>query len=85
MAHQVALTLAATVRAGEVGSLKQLLATMGDGVANGEEGRVGHSGALRPEAIVRPIEGDGRICHEVSADRLDETSDANMPPGAAGV
>ena len=35
MAHQVALTLAATVRAGEVGSLKQLLATMGDGVANG--------------------------------------------------
>ena len=56
-----------------------------DGVANGEEGRVGHSGALRPEAIVRPIEGDGRICHEVSADRLDETSDANMPPGAAGV
>ena len=34
MAHQVALTLAATVRAGEVESLRQLLATMGDGVAN---------------------------------------------------
>ena len=35
MAHQVALTLAANVRPGEVESLKQLLGTMGDGVANG--------------------------------------------------
>ena len=35
MPHQVALTLAANVRPGEVESLKQLLGTMGDGVANG--------------------------------------------------
>ena len=34
MPHQVALTLAANVRAGEVERLKRLLATMGDGVAN---------------------------------------------------
>ena len=34
MSHQVALTLAANVRAGEVERLKRLLATMGDGVAN---------------------------------------------------
>jgi hypothetical protein len=33
--HQVALTLVAQVRSGEVESLQQLLATMGDGVANG--------------------------------------------------
>jgi hypothetical protein len=35
MPHQVALTLAANVRPREVESLKQLLETMGDGVANG--------------------------------------------------
>jgi hypothetical protein len=35
MPHQVALTVAAPVRPGEVESLKQLLATMGDGLANG--------------------------------------------------
>jgi hypothetical protein len=33
--HQVALTLVAKVRPGEVESLKELLETMGDGVANG--------------------------------------------------
>jgi hypothetical protein len=33
--HQVALTLVAQVRPGEVESLKELLGTMGDGVANG--------------------------------------------------
>jgi hypothetical protein len=35
MPHQVALTLAANVRPGEVESLKELLETMGNGVANG--------------------------------------------------
>ena len=35
MPHQVALTLVAQVRSGEVESLKELLETMGDGVANG--------------------------------------------------
>ena len=35
MPHQVALTVAANVRPREVASLKQLLGTMGDGVANG--------------------------------------------------
>ena len=35
MPHQVALTLVAKVRPGEAGSLKELLETMGDGVANG--------------------------------------------------
>src|SRR5713226_5194250 len=35
MPHQVALTLAARIRTGQVESLRQLLATMGDGVANG--------------------------------------------------
>jgi hypothetical protein len=35
MPHQVALTLAANVKPGEVESLKQLLETMGNGVANG--------------------------------------------------
>jgi hypothetical protein len=35
MPHQVALTLAGHVRQGEVDSLRQLLETMGDGVANG--------------------------------------------------
>jgi len=35
MPHQVALTLAANVRPGEIESLQHLLETMGDGVANG--------------------------------------------------
>ena len=35
MPHQVALTLVAQVRSGEVESLQELLGTMGDGVANG--------------------------------------------------
>ena len=35
MPHQVALTIAAKVRADEVESLRQLLESMGDGVANG--------------------------------------------------
>lgn len=35
MSHQVAVTIVADVRPGETDSLKRLLATMGDGVANG--------------------------------------------------
>src|SRR5438094_7220478 len=35
MPHQSALTVVANVRPGETDSLRQLLATMGDGVANG--------------------------------------------------